>query len=136
VLRANLIWIRIRILDPHWKKKDPDKDLDHEHLFTDFWTEEEFSYNFFLFFLLILMQQLSEKHISFFSTVQFWVLGVKFFFAVFGWYYAQAKMLQILRIRILSTVYYHLFYSENYNIVVFLQVMFPQVSSEKSSFFR
>jgi len=33
VLRIHLILMRIRILDPHWKKMDPDLDPDPGHFF-------------------------------------------------------------------------------------------------------
>ena len=33
VLRIHLILMRIRILDPHWKKMDPDPDPDPGYLF-------------------------------------------------------------------------------------------------------
>ena len=41
--------MRIRILDPHWEKMDPDPG--HKQFFTDFLAEEEFLSYFFSLFL-------------------------------------------------------------------------------------
>ena len=51
VLRIHLILTRIRILNPHWKKMDPDPG--HEHLCK-----------IYRFFSLIFLQQLDELFIQ------------------------------------------------------------------------
>ena len=76
--------IRIRILDPHWKKMDPDPG----HFLTDilnFFNKKQFQ-----IFCLILILKLDEPYrneeifiISLFTKVQNWVLGVKKFFLEF-----------------------------------------------------
>ena len=70
--------IRIRILDPHWKKMDPDPG----HFLTDlliFFNKKQFQ-----IFCLILILKLDEPFrnedifiISLFSKVQIWGFGVK-----------------------------------------------------------
>ena len=82
VFRIHLIFmaIRIRILDPHWKKwiQIPVISL----RLTEFFTKTEFL-SFCLIFMLKLDDPLRNQEIliiSLFSIVQIWVLGVKFFF--------------------------------------------------------
>ena len=89
VFRIHLIFmaIRIRILDPHWKKwiQIPVISL----RLTEFFTKAEFL-SFCLIFMLKLDDPLRNQEIliiSLFSIVQIWVLGVKFFSPVFGCYF-------------------------------------------------
>ena len=49
VLRIHFILMRIRILEPHWKKLDPDPG--HKHFFKIYWF---FDRRHFLFFILFL----------------------------------------------------------------------------------
>ena len=88
VLRIHLVLMRIRILDPHWKKLDTDPDPGHEYFFKIYWicfNNAELS-NIFLLVSLIFMLKLDEPFrvweifiISLFSTVQIWVLRLRFF---------------------------------------------------------
>ena len=115
VLRIHLILMRIRILDPHREKMDPDPG----HFFKIYWiflTKNNFQIFCFIFFRLFYpktwwtIQKWGNYYNIFFSIVQIWVLGLKSFFSVFDWYFTpwiriqEAKVLRIQRIRILSTV--------------------------------
>ena len=83
VLRIHLILMRIRILNPHWKKMDPDPG------YFFWWTIQKWGHFYNLFF---------QKFRVEFSS--------KDFFAVFGWYFTpwiwiqEAKILRSPRIRI------------------------------------
>ena len=62
VLRIQVILMRIRILDPHWKKVDPDPNPDPAYFFKIYWnflTKLNFQI-FVFFFLLIFMLKLNE----------------------------------------------------------------------------
>ena len=82
VLRIHLILMRIRILDPHWKKIDPDPG--------------NFQKIYWIFcFCLIFMLKLDEPFrnqeifiISLSSIVEIWVFRENYIFAFFGWYFA------------------------------------------------
>ena len=77
MLRIHLILMRIRILDPHWKKTDPDPG----QFFTELKRKNLF-YFFSLIFILKLKEPFRNEEIfitSLFSKVQIWVLGVKKF---------------------------------------------------------
>ena len=94
-----LMRIRIRILDPHWKKMDPDPNpdpgLDPGHFYKIYWI---IIFKFFvLFFSHIFILQLDEPFrneeifiISLFFKVHILDLEVKkvFFLQFFGWYFA------------------------------------------------
>ena len=93
VLRIHLILMRIRILDPHWKKMGPDPG----HFFKIHWiflTKDNFQI-FVLLFSLIFILKLDEPFkneeifiFSLFSKNQISGLGEKLIlFAVFGWYF-------------------------------------------------
>ena len=83
VLRIHLILMRIRILNPHWKKMDPDP------VYFFWWTIQKWG-NFYNLFFQKFRVEFSSKD----------------FFAVFGWYFTpwiwiqEAKILRSPRIRI------------------------------------
>ena len=90
VLRIHLILMRIqiRILDPYWKKMDPNPDPGQFfNLYGIFLTKKSnFCFIFSLIFILKLDEPLRNEEIfiiSLFSKVQIWVLGVKKFFLQF-----------------------------------------------------
>ena len=128
MLRICLILIRIRILNLHWKKMDPDQNPDPGYFLKIYWiflTKQNFK--ICLIFLLIFMLNEPFRNqeifsISLFSIVQIWVLRVKLkkksFWLIFcpldpdTWIriflrirIQEAKILRIqwIRIRILST---------------------------------
>ena len=127
VLRIHLILLRtlIRILDPHWKKMDPDPGHFFK-IYRIFLTKNNFQLFCFIFFSLHFILKLDGPFrneelfiISLFSKKCIWGLGVKVFFAVLGCYpldpdvriflririwTQEAKILRIQGIRILSTV--------------------------------
>ena len=84
--------MRIRILDPHWKKMDPDQNPDPDpdpgyfyKIYWIFYQSDIFKF-FVLFFSLIFILILGEPFrnqeifiISLFSIVQIWVVRVNFF---------------------------------------------------------
>ena len=81
MLRIHLILMRIRILDPHWKKTDPDPG----QFFTEL-KRKKFVLLFSLIFILKLKEPFRNEEIfitSLFSKVQIWVLEVKIFFCSF-----------------------------------------------------
>ena len=91
VLRIHLLLMRIRILNPHWKKMDPNPDPGN--LFKIYWV---FFNNFFefvvLFFSLIFNLKLDEPFIkneififSLFKSSDLGFRSEKVFFQVFGW---------------------------------------------------
>ena len=83
VLRIHLILMRIRILNPHWKKMDPDPG------YFFWWTIQKWGHFYNLFFQKFRVE-FSSKDLS----------------AVFGWYFTPWIRIQeakILRIQILST---------------------------------
>ena len=88
MLRIHLILMRIRILDPQWKKMDPDRDLGHFLKFTEFFfTKQNYQiYCLFFAYLLKLYEPLTKSgnfYNLFFSIVQIWVLRVKnLFFSI------------------------------------------------------
>ena len=96
--------MRIRILDPHWEKMDPDPG----HFVQIYWmilTKQNFQiicHIFSLIFMLKLYEPLKNQEIfynlSFFNSSDFGFMSKKFLFAVLGRYYAPW-------IRILSTVF-------------------------------
>ena len=103
------ILMRIRILDPHWKKRIRVISIK----FTEFFNKAEFQF-FCLIFSLIYMLKLDEPFrnheifiISLFSIVQIWGLRVNFFLQFFvnilRIWIQEAKILRIQRIRNLST---------------------------------
>ena len=88
VLRIQLILIRIRILDPHWKKMDPDPDPDPGYFFKIYWiflTQQNFQTCCLIFFAYFYAKtwwtiQISGNFYNLsFSIVQIWVLRVIFF---------------------------------------------------------
>ena len=86
VLRIHSIFMRIRILDPHWKKIDPDPDPGH--FFKIYWIL--FNKFFSLNFILKLDEPFRNEEIfiislSFFSQVQIWGFGVKKIFFCSFW---------------------------------------------------
>ena len=115
VLRIHLILMRI--LDPHWKKMNPESDPnpDPRYFFKIYWiilTKQNF-----LFFVLFLFEYFYAKTWRInqkLEKLKFWKWIL---FAVFGWYFApwiriflpiririqEAKILRTQRIRILST---------------------------------
>ena len=117
MLRNQLILMRIRILDPHWKKMNPDPG----YFFKIYWFFLHSKiFKFVLFFLLIFMLNLDEPFrnrkisiISLFSIFQVWVLRVNFAVLIdnldnwirifFRIRIQEAKILRIQRIRFLCT---------------------------------
>ena len=107
--RIHLIFMRIRILDPHWKKNRSGSESGSRLWLIKFFTKQKFP----IFSLMLKPDEPFRNQeifiITLFSKVQIWVLRVNYFFAVFGWYFApwiriqEAKILRIKRIRILST---------------------------------
>ena len=78
----------MRILDPHWKKMDPDPG-DFFQIYWIFLTKQNFQI-FRLFFLLIILLKIDEPFrirkflkISLFSINQIWILRVNNFFCSF-----------------------------------------------------
>ena len=120
MLRIHLVLIRIRILDPHLKKKDPDPG----YFFKIYWifiTKNNFQIGFFSLIFILNPFRNEETFIIFrFLKVQIWVLEVKKGFLCSFWliFYPldpwiriflririqETKILRIQRIRILSTV--------------------------------
>ena len=114
VLRIHLILMRIRILDPHWKKIDPDPG----HILN-----KNYFQIFYFIFSLIFILKLDEPvqkcgnfyNLSFFECLDLGLEAKKFLFALFGRYFSpwiriilqiriqEAKILRIQQIRILST---------------------------------
>ena len=99
VLRIQLILMRIRILDPHWKKIDPDPnpypDPDPGYFFEIYWiflTKQNlyiFCLIFFAYFFAktwwTIQKSGNYNNLSFFNSSD---LGFEsYFFAVFGWYF-------------------------------------------------
>ena len=59
VLRIHLILMRIRILNPHWKKMDPDPDPDPGYFFKIYWiflTKQYFQLLCFIFFVMFILK--------------------------------------------------------------------------------
>ena len=85
VLRIHLILMRIRILDPHWKKTDPDPGHEHSFKIYRYFNRRIFKL-FFLLFPLILMQQLDE-------TFREKDISDNFIFCQFRFEFSQQKIL-------------------------------------------
>ena len=88
MLTLQLILMRIRILDPHWKKVDPDPGL----FFKIYWIFQQkliFNFFFIIFFAYFYLKtwwtihNWAKFYNLFFSKVQTWVLGLKFFLLQF-----------------------------------------------------
>ena len=92
VLRIHLILMWIRILDPHWKKTDPDPVPGYLiEIYWIFLRKQNFrilSY-FFLFYAKTsgtISKSGNFYYLSFFKSSHLGFKSKKVFFAVFGWY--------------------------------------------------
>ena len=130
VLRIHLILMRIRILDQHWKKTDPDPG----HLFKIYWiflTKQNFQIcclTFFAYFYAKTWWTIQKSgnfyNLSFYYLFWFWE---KTFFCSFWlifclldpdpWIrifvrirFQESKIFRIRRIQILSTIFLHWIY--------------------------
>ena len=131
VLRIHLILMRIRILDPHWKKWIRIRIQVIYLRFTEFFEQSRiFKFVVLLFFAYFYaktwwtIQKSGNFYNLSFSIVHILVLRVNIFFAVFGWYFApwirifvriririqESKIFWIWRIQILNTVILHCIY--------------------------
>ena len=129
MLRIHLILMRIRILDPHWKKLDPDPDPGHFFRFTDFFIKIIFKFKVFFAYFYPETWWTIQKwgnfyNLSFFNSSDSGFRSKKFFLqflfdilhlgsgSVDPHIFAgpdpdqEAKILRIQRIRMLSTVNY------------------------------
>ena len=96
VLRIQLVLMRIRILDPHFKKMHPD--LDPGYFFKIYWfflTKQNFKIccliffaYFFAYTLWTIQKSGNFLNLSFFNSSDLGFGSTNFFFAVFGWYFA------------------------------------------------
>ena len=99
--KNNIILSPVFEIDTNWKKwiriqvRNRIQAMDIYSMYTDFWTEEKISNNFYFFkkiFSLIFWNNFMKTRqflLTFhFSTVQILVLKGKDLFVVFGWYFA------------------------------------------------